>query len=204
MKATAVIRPDIAANYAEIFGTKSIDGRSVNVEETIARLTEQTSGIFRQILEARQAFQARVVRNEATYDFVDGSVIISDANGHTASVADIRQGMLDRFFGRATAAAWRVSPDIPKDVTTPGLEGTGPSIDLGMAMGALNSGASQWMWDWEDAGGDYRDQLYQAWTNLKHILAHDWVGRPYAHPTKVVKDERGQKVPRQYTINVAP
>ncbi len=204
MKATAVIRPDIAANYAEIFGTKSIDGRSVNVEETIARLTEQTSGIFRQILEARQAFQARVVRNEATYDFVDGSVIVSDANGHTASVADIRQGMLDRFFGRATAAAWRVSPDIPADVTTPGLEGTGPSIDLGMAMGALNSGASQWMWDWEDAGGDYRDQLYQAWSNLKHILAHDWVGRPYAHPTKVVKDERGQKVPRQYTINVAP
>ena len=177
MKATAVIRPDIAANYAENFGTKSIDGRSVNVEETIARLTEQTSGIFRQILEARQAFQARVVRNEATYDFVDGSVIVSDANGHTASVADIRQGMLDRFFGRATAAAWRVSPDIPADVTTPGLEGTGPSIDLGMAMGALNSGASQWMWDWEDAGGDYRDQLYQAWSNLKHILAHDWVGR---------------------------
>ena len=112
--------------------------------------------------------------------------------------------MLDRFFGRATAAAWRVSPDIPADVTTAGLEGTGPCIDLGMAMGALNSGASQWMWDWEDAGGDYRDQLYQAWSNLKHILAHDWVGRPFAHPTKVVKDERGQKVPRQYTINVAP
>ena len=204
MKATAVIRPDIAANYAEIFGTKSIDGRSVNVEDTIARLMEQTSDAFREILETRQAFQARVVRNEAAYDFVDGSVIVSDANGHSASVADIRQGMLDRFFGRATAAAWRVAPDIPADVTTPGLEGTGPCIDLGMAMGALNSGASQWMWDWEDAGGDYRDQLYQAWSNLKHILAHDWVGRPFAHPTKVVKDERGQKVPRQYTINVPP
>ena len=112
--------------------------------------------------------------------------------------------MLDRFFGRATAAAWRVAPDIPADVTTAGLEGTGPCIDLGMAMGALNSGASQWMWDWEDAGGDYRDQLYQAWSNLKHILAHDWVGRSFAHPTKVVKDEHGQKVPRQYTINVPP
>ena len=204
MKATAVIRPDIAANYAEIFGTKSIDGRSINVEDTIARLTEQTGGAFHEILEARQAFQARVVRNEAKYDFVDGSVVVSDAHGHSASVADIRQGMLDHFFGRATAAAWRVSSDIPADVTTAGLEGTGPCIDLGMAMGALNSGASQWMWDWEDAGGDYRDQLYQAWSNLKHILAHDWVGRPFAHPTKFVKDERGQKVPRQYTINVPP
>ena len=77
------------------------------------------------------------------------------------------------------------SQPIPHDVTVPGLEGTGPAIDLGMAMGALNSGASQWMWDWEDAGGDYRDQLYQAWRNLKQILAHEWDGRAYLHPVKV-------------------
>ena len=63
---------------------------------------------------------------------------------------------------------------IPKDTTKPGLEGTGPSIDLGMAFGALNSGASQWMWDWEDAGGDYKAQLYQGWTHLKQILAREW------------------------------
>jgi malate synthase len=66
----------------------------------------------------------------------------------------------------------------------PGLEGTGPSIDLGMAFGALNSGASQWMWDWEDAGGDYKAQLYEAWTNLKAILAHQWDAKPYEHPAK--------------------
>ena len=117
MKATAVIRSDIAANYAEIFGTKSIDGRSVNVEDTIARLMEQTAGAFRQILETRQAFQARVVRNEAKYDFVDGSVIVSDPNGHSASVADIRQGMLDRFFGRATRRRGE-SARYPADCTT--------------------------------------------------------------------------------------
>ena len=78
---------------------------------------------------------------------------------------------------------------------TPGLEGTGPAIDLGMAMGALNSGASQWMWDWEDAGGDYKDQLYRAWQNLADILAHKWDGKPFAHPTK-----KG----RTYTIDVPP
>ena len=55
----------------------------------------------------------------------------------------------------------------------PGLEGTGPAIDLGMAMGALNTGAASWMWDWEDAGGDYKDQLYQAWENLRDLLAHN-------------------------------
>ena len=78
---------------------------------------------------------------------------------------------------------------------TPGLEGTGPAIDLGMVMGALNSGASQWMWDWEDAGGDYKDQLYRAWQNLADILAHKWDGKPFVHPTK-----KG----RTYTIDVPP
>ena len=66
----------------------------------------------------------------------------------------------------------------------PGLEGTGPAIDLGMAMSALNTGAASWMWDWEDAGGDYKDQLYRAWQNLGDILAHKWDGRPYEHPGK--------------------
>ena len=81
----------------------------------------------------------------------------------------------------------------------PGLEGTGPAIDLGMAMGALNTGAASWMWDWEDAGGDYKDQLYQAWENLRDLLAHKWVGQPFVHPTK----KQGGKA-RQYTIDLPP
>ena len=108
MKATAVIRPDIAASHAEIFGPQSVNGRTINVEDTIALLTVQARGAFPEILEARIAFQDRVVRGEAAYDFLDGGVSISDPDGHSASAADIRQGMLDSFFGRATAAAWRV------------------------------------------------------------------------------------------------
>ena len=76
----------------------------------------------------------------------------------------------------------------------PGLEGTGPAIDLGMAMSALNTGAASWMWDWEDAGGDYKDQLYRAWQNLADILAHKWDGTPFVHPTKK----------REYRIEVPP
>src|SRR5262249_13842639 len=84
----------------------------------------------------------------------------------------------------------------------PGLEGTGPSIDLGMAMSALNTGAASWMWDWEDAGGDYKDQLYQAWENLRDILARKWDGKPFLHPTKTVKDQSGKEVPRKYSIDL--
>ena len=196
MPPSAVIRQDILQAYPDIFGTKTIEGRPVNVEALIARLTLDTRDAFRDLLQARHAFQARVARKEARYDFLDGGERIGDPDGHDATVSDIRQGMLDGFFGRATAIAWKLDPSapIPADVTAPGLEGTGPSIDLGMAMGALNSGASSWMWDWEDAGGDYRDQLYQAWRNLKQILAHEWDGRPFTHPTKQ----------RRYTIDVAP
>jgi malate synthase len=55
------------------------------------------------------------------------------------------------------------------------------------------------MWDWEDAGGDYRDQLYQAWENLRDLLAHKWDGKPFVHPTK----KEGGK-PREYTIDLPP
>ena len=96
---------------------------------------------------------------------------------------------------------------IPRDTTTPGLEGTGPSIDLGMAMGALNTGAASWMWDWEDAAGDYKEQLYQGWQNLIDLLAHKWDGKPFSHPKKLELDAQGKPIPgrpRKYTIDLPP
>jgi malate synthase len=183
---SATVRPDILQKYSDLFGTKTVNGRQVNVEELIARLTRSTRGEFASLMQARHQLHNRVAHRQGQYDFLDAATQVSDPDGHRATVGDIRQGMLDGFFGRSTPKAWRVAATvpIPSDVTRPGLEGTGPSIDLGMAFGALNSGASQWMWDWEDAGGDYKAQLYEAWTNLKAILAHEWDGKPYEHPTK--------------------
>ncbi|MGH9161589.1 MAG: hypothetical protein ACRD2X_16605, partial [Vicinamibacteraceae bacterium] len=178
----------------------------LNVEDLIAQLTIEARDDIQALLQARHRRQAQVARGEDRYDFLDGGVTIDDPDGNRATVSAIRSGMLDAFMGRTTAAAWQVAPSqpIPDEVTRPGLEGTGPCIDLGMAMGALNSGASSWMWDWEDAGGDYRDQLYRAWRHLKQILAHEWVGRTFEHPTKVRTDAQGRSVPRRYTIDVPP
>jgi malate synthase len=183
---SATVRADILQKYSDLFGTKTVNGRQVNVEDLITRLTRATRADFASLMQARHQLHNRVAHRQVQYEFLDPSTQVTDPDGNRATVADIRQGMLDGFFGRKTPKAWRVGATvpIPADVTTPGLEGTGPSIDLGMAFGALNSGASQWMWDWEDAGGDYKAQLYEAWTNLKHILAHQWDGKPYEHPTK--------------------
>ena len=183
---SASVRADILQKYSDLFGTKTIDGRQVNVEELIARLTRATRAQFASLMQARHQLHDRIAHRQGQYDFLDPATQVSDPDGNRATVADIRQGMLDGFFGRQTPKAWRVGANVPlpKDTMNPGLEGTGPSIDLGMAFGALNSGASQWMWDWEDAGGDYKAQLYEAWANLKRILAHEWDGRAYEHPTK--------------------
>jgi malate synthase len=180
------IRSDIRQQYGSLFGAKTINGRTLVVEDVIADLTRATAGELPHLLAERHAFRDKVGRGEARYDFLPATAEISDPDGNRATVGAIRQGMLDGFFGRATPHAWRLNPTvpIPADTMTPGLEGTGPAIDLGMAMGALNSGASQWMWDWEDAGGDYKDQLYRAWVNLSDILARKWDGKPFVHPTK--------------------
>jgi malate synthase len=195
------IRPDIYAKHKSLFGDQKVNGRTVNVEALIAKLTRDTKSEFRSLLAARHAFQDQVGRHERSYTFLTPDTKVSDADGNTTTVRDIRQGMLDGFFGRNTPQAWRLNPSvpIPPDTMRPGLEGTGPAIDLGMAMGALNTGAASWMWDWEDAGGDYKDQLYQAWENLRDLLAHKWVGRPFVHPTK----KQGGK-PREYTIDLPP
>ena len=194
---TLRIRQDIRDQHASLFGSHTANGRTLVVEDLIADMTAAISAELPQLLAARHRFQAKVARGDARYDFLPGTDEVSDADGNTTSAAAIRRGLLDGFFGRETADAWRVNATvpIPADTMTPGLEGTGPAIDLGMAMGALNSGASQWMWDWEDAGGDYKDQLYRAWQNLADILAHKWDGKPFVHPTK-----KG----RTYTIDVPP
>jgi len=183
---SASVRADILQKYPDLFGTKTIGGRQVNAEELIARLTRASRDDFAALMQARHQLHDRVAHRQGQYDFLDPATQVSDPDGNRATVGDIRQGMLDNFAGKKTPKAWRVAANvpIPADTMKPGLEGTGPSIDLGMAFGALNSGASQWMWDWEDAGGDYKAQLYEAWANLKKILAHEWDGKPFEHPTK--------------------
>jgi malate synthase len=183
---TLQIRPDIREKYAVLFGAHPVNSRTVVVEDIIADMTAAVSAELPKLLADRHAVLERVAEGKACWSFLPATEEVSDADGNKTTVARIRQGMLDGFFGRRSTDAWSTgaSVPVPADTMRPGLEGTGPAIDMGMAMGALNSGASQWMWDWEDAGGDYKDQLYQAWVNLRDILARRWDGTPFVHPTK--------------------
>jgi hypothetical protein len=85
------IRPDIHEKHRSLFGDKTVNGRRVNVEDLIAQLTRETKDEFRTLLSARHAFQEQVGRRERSYGFLQPDTRISDADGNTVTVRDIRQ-----------------------------------------------------------------------------------------------------------------
>ncbi|HEU0168971.1 MAG TPA: hypothetical protein VFS62_14425 [Chloroflexota bacterium] len=180
------VRDDIAQKHAGLFGAKSVNGRTVRVEDVIADLTRRFREDFHGVLTARREFAQQVAAGGARYGFLPATQTIEDADGQTRTVADIRQGMLDNVRGVDSPVRWRLNEEvpIPDEVMRPGLQGTGPWDDLGMAMSAINAHTASWMPDWEDAGNDYADKHYQAWQNITDLLHGRWEGRPYWHEAK--------------------
>lgn len=183
-----------------MFGNQAVNGRSVNVAELIASFTKEFGPAFAEVLNARREFLNRVAAGKARYGFTAPGDVIEDADGNKKTAALIRQGMRDSLLGKKTSNTWKLNAATPvlPEAERPGLQGTGPFDDLGMAMSALNAGgygATSWMADWEDAGNDKGDNLYRAWGNLKELLAGEWEGRTYHHPEK--NKEYTIKVPRK-------
>ena len=191
------IREDLARQYADLFGEKKVNDQTVRVEDWITRLTTEFGEDFRAITRMRHEFLKRQNAVTERYAFLPSDRVISDADGNKLTVGQIRQGMLDNFFNEESPSRWKLNKSIPvpDEVTRPGLQGTGPFDDLGMAMSALNARTASWMPDWEDAGNDYQDKLYRAWKNLKELLAGEWDGQTYVHPTKKKQYRIG--VPRE-------
>src|SRR3990167_6768820 len=183
------VRTPMASEYADLFGEVSVNGHALRVDVAIAELTREFQSRFCEVLASRRAFLDRVATGRARYGFARPDERFEDADGNVKSAADIRQGMLDQFYGKDSPHRWRLNTGVPApaEIVRPGLQGTGPFDDLGMAMRALGAGAygaASWMADWEDAGNDYQDKLYRAWRNLKELLAGDWTGRTWRHPEK--------------------
>ena len=180
------VREDIAQNFSDLFGDKSVNDQTVNVEDLITELATDFQDDFAQVLKDRGSFLKQPGEAKTKYAFLPNDLTVSDADGEDSTVGQIRQGMLDNLFGKQTADSWQLNGQvpIPDEVMRPGLQGTGPFDDLGMAMSAINAETASWMPDWEDAGNDYADKLYRAWKNLKELLAGEWKDRTYLHPVK--------------------
>src|SRR5436853_2408793 len=207
-----MIRDDVLHDFPDLFGTKKVNGREVNVEKAIESLTRELRPEIAAALTARQALLASPSPVTKKYAWPNWNEKFEDpVSGKDWTFGQIVEGMIDNFLGRDSQWRWRLNDDvpIPKDahpLTNPGLELTGPWHPLDMAFNSLNSPPPMNMPDFEDASpphfrphGTPRNQplgIFAAIRNAKEILEAAWTDRAY----EVVK--KGQK--RAYKITTPP
>jgi malate synthase len=208
----AVIREDILQKFPDIFGTKKVNGREVNVEQTIATLTQELSSDIAAALSARRALLQSPAPVREKYAWPKWDDKFEDpVSGQFWTFRHIIEGLIDNFLGRDSEWRWRLNDEVPippdaHPLTNPGLELTGPWHPLDMAFNALNSAAPMNMPDFEDASpphfqpdGTPTSQpvgVFAAMQNAKEIFEGRWDGCPY----EVVK--KGKK--RAYKIDKPP
>jgi malate synthase len=207
-----MIREDILQQFPELFGSKNINGRQVNVEETLATLTRELRPAIAEALSARRALLESAEPVRSKYGWPAWEETFDDPiTGRSWTFRQIVQGMIDNFLGRESEWRWRLNDEvpIPADVhplKNPGLELTGPWHPLDMAFNALNSAAPMNMPDFEDASpshfqpqGTPKDRpvgMFAALQNAKDIFQGRWASKPY----EVVKKDNK----RSYKINTPP
>ncbi len=207
-----MIRQDTLQQFPELFGSKNINGREINVEETLATLTRELRPAIAEALSARRALLESQEPVASKYGWPRCEEIFDDpVTGRSWTFRQIVQGMIDNFLGHESEWRWRLNDEvpIPADVhplKNPGLELTGPWHPLDMAFNALNSAAPQNMPDFEDASpshfqpqGAPKDQpvgMFAALQNAKDIFQGRWTSKPY----EVVKKDKT----RAYKINTPP
>jgi malate synthase len=205
----ALVRDDILQSFPTLFGTKKVNGREINIQETIATLTRELRSEIAAVLSARRALLQSPAPVREKYAWPKWEETFADpVTGRSWTFRQIVQGMIDNFLGKDSKWRWRLNDEvpIPKDahpLTNPGLELTGPWHPLDMAFNALNSAAPVNMPDFEDASpphftpdGAPANQAVGAFAavqNAKEIFDGRWANRSY-EVTK--KDQK-----RVYKIN---
>jgi malate synthase len=205
-----MIRSDILKQFPDLFGTKTVNGRQVNVEETIATLTRELRPDIAAALGARRALLASPDPVTKKYGWLSWDEKLDDpVTGRVWTFRQVVQGLVDNFLGKDSPVRWRLNDEVPipdhvHPIKNPGLELTGPWAPLDMAFNALNSAAPMNMPDFEDAAPAHftpegtpkvPPAIFQAMHNAKEIHEGRWDRKAY----EVVK--KGKK--REYRITTA-
>ncbi|HET9181488.1 MAG TPA: malate synthase [Candidatus Angelobacter sp.] len=207
-----MVRKDVLEKFPELFGSKTVNGRQVNVEEAITTLSRELRPEIAAALSRRRDTLASSAPVREKYGWPDWDQKFDDpVTGESWTYRQIVQGMIDNFLGTKSKWSWRLNDEvpIPKDahpLDNPGLELTGPWQPLDMAFNALNSPAPMNMPDFEDASPPHFKPdgtpsnapigIFAAMKNAKDIFEGQWAGRPY----EVIK--KGKT--RQYKISNPP
>ncbi|HEU4413987.1 MAG TPA: malate synthase [Candidatus Angelobacter sp.] len=207
-----MVRNDILQKFPDLFGSKTVNGKNVNVEEAITTLTRELRPEIAAALTARREILQSPAPVREKYAWPKWDQQFDDPiSGKPWSFRQIVQGLIDNFQGKESEWRWRLNDEvpIPKDahpLKNPGLELTGPWHPLDMAFNALNSPAPMNMPDFEDASpphflpdGTPTTQpvgIFAALQNAKEIFAGNWNTKAY----EVIK--KGKK--REYRITKPP
>ena len=207
-----MIRQDILQQFPGLFGRKTVNGREVDVEQTIDTLTRELRPEIAAALNARRELLGSSAPVRSRYAWTGWDESFEDPlGGPPWTFRQIVQGMIDNFLGRETRWRWRLNDQAPipehvHPLRNPGLELTGPWHPLDMAFNALNSPAPMNMPDFEDASPPhFRPDgtpasepvgIFAALQNAKDVFEGRWTGRAY----EVVK--KGKK--RAYRIEKPP
>jgi malate synthase len=207
-----MIRQDILQRFPDLFATRKVNGRDVDVEETIAMLTRELRPEIATALTARRRLLQSPEPVRKRYAWPKWEETFDDPVSRKPwTFRHIVQGLIDNLLGRESEWRWRLNDEVPipddaHPLANPGLELTGPWHPLDMAFNALNSPAPMNMPDFEDASpphfrpdGAPADEpvgIFAAMQNAKEIFEGRWNGRPY----EVVK--KGKT--RAYRITTPP
>ncbi len=190
-----MIRPDILQAFPDLFGQKRVNGRDLDVDETITQLTRALDPAIGRALAARRAILQSPAPVAQKYAWPSWDESFEDPVSGTAwTFRQVVQGLVDNFQGRQSPWRWRLNDEVPIPAEVhpgrnPGLELTGPWAPLDMAFNALNSPAPMNMPDFEDASPPHfhpqgapageAGGVFAALQNAKEIFAGRWSGRPY-------------------------
>src|SRR5205085_11145497 len=133
-----MIREDILQKFPDLFGTRTINGRTINIEQAISELARELGPDIAAALTARRNLLASSEGVREKYSWAKWEESFEDAvTGHKRTFREIVQGLIDNFLGRDTELRWRLNDEVPipadaHPTKNPGLELTGPWHPLDM------------------------------------------------------------------------
>ena len=101
-----MIREDVLQQFPQLFGIQQVNGREINVEETIASLTRELRPAIAEALNARRALLAskEPVRKKYAWPSWDES-FDDPVTGKPWTFRQIVQGLIDNFLGHDSESA---------------------------------------------------------------------------------------------------
>ena len=103
-----MIREEILQKFPDLFGTKRVNGREINVEHTISALTRELGPDIAAALTSRRALLESPMPVSKKYAWPEWDDTFEDAvSGRLWTFRQIVQGLIDNFLGRDSEWRWR-------------------------------------------------------------------------------------------------